>query len=113
MKLPLQIVFRNIDPSEAVKDDVRERTQALENIYDGIVSCHVVIEQRHQRHQQGNLFQVSVDIKVPNDELVANRSPGDHHAHEDVYVAIRDTFDAVERQLEHYVRRRQEKSYAQ
>ena len=35
-----------------------------------------------------------------------NREPGLDHAHEDVYVAVRDAFDAARRRLEDYVRRR-------
>ena len=36
---------------------------------------------------------------VPQAELVASHEHRQDHAHEDVYVAIRDAFDAVERQL--------------
>ena len=36
---------------------------------------------------------------------VINRDPKDHHAHEDVYVAIRDAFDAVRRKLQDYARK--------
>ena len=42
---------------------------------------------------------------MPGTELVVNRHPKDKHAHEDVYVAVRDAFDAARRQLEDYVRR--------
>jgi len=42
---------------------------------------------------------------VPGGELVANREPDEHHAYSDVYVAIRDAFDAMRRQLEDYARR--------
>ena len=38
---------------------------------------------------------------VPDKELVINRG-----AHEDIYVVLRDTFDAAKRQLEDYERRR-------
>ena len=70
------------------------------------MSCRVAVELHHRHHHQGNLFHVRVDLKVPDSEIVANREPSEHHAHEDVYVAIRDAFDAVRRQLEDYVRRR-------
>jgi cold shock CspA family protein len=42
---------------------------------------------------------VRIDARVPGHELVANR---DHH--EDVYVALRDAFAALTRQLEEDVR---------
>ena len=106
MQLPVQIVFRNISPSSAIEAKVRERANKLEEYFDRIVSCRVVVEARHRHHHQGNLYHVRVDVKVPGAELVASREPSAHHAHEDVYVAIRDAFDAAGRQLEDHACRR-------
>lgn len=106
MQLPVQIVFRNMESSVAIEDRIHERVQALERFYAPLMSCRVAVELHHRHHHQGNLFHVRVDLKVPDSEIVANREPSEHHAHEDVYVAIRDAFDAVRRQLEDYVRRR-------
>jgi cold shock CspA family protein len=36
---------------------------------------------------------------------VANREPGEDHAHEDIHVAIRDAFDAARRRLQDHMRR--------
>jgi ribosomal subunit interface protein len=106
MQVPLQITFRHMDSSDAVAARIRERTAELERVFDRITSCRVVVECRHPRHQQGNLFRVRVDLKVPGRELVVGRDPAAHQAHEDVYVAIRDTFDATRRLLEDHVRER-------
>jgi ribosomal subunit interface protein len=105
MQLPLQITFRHMDPSDAVAARIQERAAELERFFDRIVSCRVIVECRHPRHQQGNLFQVRVDLKVPGNEIAVGRDPAAHHAHEDVYVAIRDAFDAARRLLEDHVRR--------
>ena len=43
-------------------------------------------------------------LTVPNREIVVKRDPSEHHAHEDILVAVRDAFDAVRRQLEDYAR---------
>ncbi|SJZ53912.1 ribosomal subunit interface protein [Enhydrobacter aerosaccus] len=101
----LQITFRNMDASEAVEARIRERAAELEQFYDRIVSCRVVIEAPHRRHEQGKLFHIRVDLKVPGREIVVKRDPEQHHAHEDIHVAVRDCFDAVRRQLEDHVRR--------
>ena len=106
MKLPLEIVFHNLEPSDAIEARVRERAEKLEKFYKDIMSCRVVVEAGHKHHHKGNLYQVRIDLKVPSTELIVNREPQDHHAHEDVYVAIRDSFDAMRRQLEDYSRRR-------
>ncbi len=106
MKLPLQVVFRDMGASDAIEAAVRKRAEKLERFYDYIMSCRVVVEMHHRHHHQGNLYHVRVDLKVPGEEIVASREPDEHHAHEDVYVAIRDAFDAVLRRLEDHVRRR-------
>jgi ribosomal subunit interface protein len=109
MKLPLEIVFRNLDPSAAVEAKIRERAEKLETFYQDIMRCQVVVEADHKHHHKGNLYHVRIDLTVPDAELVASREPEEHHAHEDVYVAIRDAFDAIRRQLEDYARRRRGK----
>ncbi len=106
MKLPLQITFRNMEPSEAVEANIREKAGKLDKFYDQIMGCRVVVEEHHQHHHKGKLFHIRIDLTVPDKELVVSREHDQDHAHEDVYVAIRDAFDAVRRQLEDYSRRR-------
>lgn len=106
MQLPLQIAFRNLDRSEAIAAQIRERADKLDQYYDHIMSCRVAVEALHRHHRHGNHFHVRVDLTVPDGELVASREPDEHHAYTDVYVAIRDAFDSITRQLEDYARRR-------
>lgn len=105
MQVPLQITFRNIETSPAVEARVRERVEELERFHGRIISCRVVIEAPSQRRHEGGLYHVRVDLKIPGREIVVKRDPPEHHAHEDIYVAVRDCFDAVRRQLEDHARR--------
>jgi ribosomal subunit interface protein len=105
MQIPLQISFRDMEPSAAVEARIRERAAKLDRYYDRIMTCRVVVEAPHRRHHQGKLYHVRVDVTVPQGELVVSREPVDRHAHEDVYVAIRDAFDATQRRLANYARR--------
>ena len=104
MEIPLRISFRNLERTPQIEDDVVEKVGKLEEFFDRIVGCHVVVEAPHRHHQQGNVYQVNIYITVPRKELVVNREPGLDHAHEDVHVAIRDAFDKARRQLEDYAR---------
>jgi len=99
MRQPLQINFRDIPHSDAIEARVREKADKLDKFYDRIMTCSVMIEAPHGHHHKGNLYHIRIDLTVPNGEIVINRDPGDHHAHEDVYVAIRDAFDAARRKL--------------
>jgi ribosomal subunit interface protein len=103
--LPLQITFRQMDSSEAVESAIAKRAEKLDQHYERIMSCRVVVHAPHRHHHKGKLFAVAVDVKVPGGEIAVNRSQAEDHAHEDVYVAIRDAFDALERQLEDFARR--------
>ncbi len=104
MQLPLQITFRHMDPSPAVEARIIERVAELERFFDRIVSCRILVESRHPRRRQGNLYRVRVDLKLPGREIVVGRDPALRHAHEDVYVALRDSFDAARRLLEDFAR---------
>jgi len=105
MDIPLQISFRNMDRSDAVEAKAREKAAKLEAFFDHITSCRVVVEAPERRHHKGKLFHVRIELGVPGKELVVSRHPKGKHAHEDVYVALRDAFDAARRQLEDYVRK--------
>jgi len=100
MQVPLEIVFHNLDRSPAVEAAVRERVAKLEHFAENITSCRVTVEAPHKHHQQGNLITVRVDLHFPGGEVIVNRSPSEDHTHEDVYVALRDAFKAVRRQLQ-------------
>ena len=100
MQTPLQITIRDVDHSEALETRIRDKAQKLEEFFKHIMSCRVVVEAPHKHHHQGKQFNVRIDIGVPGNEIVVNR---DHH--EDVYVALRDAFDAAKRQLEDYARK--------
>ena len=104
MQLPLQITFRDMAPSPAVEAHIRERADALDRFFKRIIACRVVIEASTGRRRKGKLYHVRVDLTVPGREIVVKRDPAQHHAHEDILVAIRDAFDAVRRQLEDHAR---------
>ena len=109
MQIPLQIRFHKLEASEAVEAAIRKRAEQLEHFANNITSCRVTIDAPHKHHHQGNLYRVTIDIRTPAGEIVVSRSPDQHQAHEDAYVAIRDAFKAARRQLQDQVRERRGK----
>jgi ribosomal subunit interface protein len=99
MQVPLQITTRDLPHSDALEAHIRDKVAKLEEFHPRITSCRVAVENLGRHHQQGRQFRVRVDLRVPGKEIVVNR---DHS--EDVYVALRDAFDSVKRQLEETVR---------
>lgn len=106
IQLPLQITFRNLDASEAVEAKIRTRAEELDRFFDRITGCRVAVEAVNPRNQKGRLYRVRIDLTVPGAEIVVNHAPTENHSHEDIYVAVRDSFDAARRRLEDHVRRR-------
>jgi cold shock CspA family protein/ribosome-associated translation inhibitor RaiA len=129
MEIPLQITFRNMAPSEAVESAIRDKAFKLDSFYDRILSCRIVVEAPHRRHRKGKAYQVRIDLSVPGTELVVNRAPkllktakllpsersekelveahepSRQAVHADIYVAIRDAFNAAGRKLQDFARR--------
>jgi len=105
MQTPLQVTLRQVPDSPALEAEVRNWVSELEELFDGIVSCRVLLEAPHRHHHQGQRYRVRIELSVPGDHLVVGRSPDKDAAHEDAHVALRDAFRAARRQLEDYVRR--------
>lgn len=101
-----EIVFRDIEKSDAVRDKIEDRIERLERYSDDLIGCRVVVETPHRHKHKGKIYKVSVEVTVPGDEIVANRHPEDDHSHEDVFVAVKDAFKAAERQLKEWAERR-------
>jgi ribosomal subunit interface protein len=106
MQLPLQVTYRDLAPSQAVTAKIREKADKLERFYDRITGCRVVVEASHAHRHKGRRFHVHISLTVPDGELVVSRDHHDRPDHTDLYVAIRDAFDAAGRKLKAYARRR-------
>ncbi len=94
------IKLKDVPHSDAVTAKINDRVSKLEKFFDRIMACRVTIEQTQRRRHQGKLFNVRIDLTVPGSELLVNRDE-----HEDLFVSIRDGFDAMERQLENHAKK--------
>ena len=99
MQQPIQISFHGMETSAALEAKIRERFNELERRCPDVTSCRVTIEKESRNHVKGNLFRVSLVLHRPGRDVVVNRGGPKDRGHEDVYVALRDSFDAAERQV--------------
>jgi len=106
MKTPVQITFHQVPRQEFAETIIREAAEGLDQFFDDILGCRVVVDAPHRRQHTGNIYKVRVDVSVPGAELVVNREPGNREAHRDLIVAINDAFRVIERKLEHYAQER-------
>jgi ribosomal subunit interface protein len=98
MQIPLELTLHDIPHSDAVEARIRSKAEKLERFHDRIMSCRVAVESPQRHRHQGKLYSVHIDIRVPGGgELAVTRVQD-----EDVFVAIRDAFNAATRQLQDY-----------
>lgn len=101
MKLPIQITAKNIELTDAIENEIQKRAERLDQYYPEIMSCRVVVEAPHKHQRKGLKYDIKIDLKIPpGKEIVIKRQDN-----EDLYVAIRDAFDAARRKLEDVVRK--------
>ncbi len=105
MQTEPQIIFRDIEPSAAVQAEIAKRIAGLERVHDRITACRVTIEKRSERGHKGHIYHVGLDLEVPGGHVHVSRKPGDMGAHEDLSVAIRDSFKAARRQLKNHAKK--------
>ena len=103
MQLPLQITFRDIQPSPAIAEHVRRRAEKLDALYERLTSCRVAIESPNRNGNLGGRhYQVRIDLTLPGVEIVAGR----HHADvldSDLHIAIDRSFDEAEREIKDHM----------
>ena len=88
-----QITLRNLRRSTALHARIRQHREHLERYHPNILSCRVAIESTASRGA-ANQFGVHISVHIPGREIAVTRS---HH--EDVYLALRDAFEVVRREL--------------
>ena len=102
MKLPLQITFRDLDPSPSIRTKVQERVTRLDLLCDRLISCRVAISapDRHTHHGASQ-HTVRIDVKGPGIELVTTHHTGTE-VQTNLYVVIDRAFDDMERQVDEW-----------
>jgi ribosomal subunit interface protein len=102
MSAQLQITIGTMPDAKLLDARIREKAARLERFYPELIACRIVAE-APERPAHGKQYRVRLNIAVPRSEIMVSR---DHD--EDIYVALREAFDAARRQLEDYARRREE-----
>jgi cold shock CspA family protein/ribosome-associated translation inhibitor RaiA len=100
MEFPVQITSRHFKLFQDVEDKIRKEAEKLNKFYDRILRCRIVVESPHRHSRQGKLFHIKIHLTLPGNELVIKREP-----HEDIKVAIRESFSAARRKLEDFARK--------
>ncbi|WP_165978834.1 HPF/RaiA family ribosome-associated protein [Antarcticimicrobium luteum] len=105
METTPQITFRGLEARPEITEMIEEKIAKLEEVSNRITSARVTVELRSGKGHKGHLYQVAVELEVPAGTVIVNHKPGDLGAHEDLRVAVRDSFNAARRQLREHMAR--------
>ena len=105
------VVFKGMDPSKDVETEVRAWIVKIRPLTDAarMLSGRVVVESIERTGAQRNSgvrYGASVEIATLDEDVVAGPDHVDNPAHEDVYVAVRNAFRLVRRELATSIERR-------
>jgi putative sigma-54 modulation protein len=93
MAIQTQITTRHVDVSDRVRQYASDRTDKLEQFYDGIVSAHVILGEDNSPAENKT---AEINIDVYQNRLSAEDSASTHEE------AINLCVDHLRRQLEKY-----------
>ena len=99
MNTDLNITYRGMEASESTDFLVREQVEKLERHCPQLQSCRVVVTAPPQESKGGH-FRVSVDLRMPGKEIIADRDPKLSHTHEQFHSAVRDVFRAALKEID-------------
>jgi putative sigma-54 modulation protein len=109
MQTPFQLTFRShVKASPVLAAHLQLRADKLDQLYDRITSCHVVVDVAGHHHEHDNHFTISIHVGLPGHELLVNHVPKDDHKPMTALESADLAFDDAERQLEDWVGRRRD-----
>lgn len=95
----LQITVRCIEDTPTLQDHIHKHFEKLKKHFLKINHCKVVIDLSQKHTNKAKIYRVSIDLTTPGKEFSSGK------LNENLFVAIRDSFAAMEKSLaKHYAR---------
>ena len=101
MHTPLRITFQNTPSSDAIRQQIEEQADHLEQFFGRMTACHIVFKVPDGNHRSSGLYEVTVHIKMPGGTTVdIDRTPGLDERFSDPQFAVSDAFRRARRRLQ-------------
>lgn len=103
MSAKFRIDSRNVVLPESISRRIDRKVAKLDRTFHRISTCKLTIDGPQGLPRKGGQFSVKLDLSVPGKEIVVTRNKAENLA-----IAVRQAFDAAQRQLEDYSRIRRQ-----
>ena len=101
METEPQIVFENMESSEALRQRVLDELEGLERFFGRITSARVSMNIPPREHRKGYLYRANIHLVLPGGrEVAVSNNPHSGRAEDDMYAAIEGAFAVARRQLQ-------------
>ena len=99
MSLQFNVTFDGVDASDALREEILRRAGKVLPLVPEALSATAVVERIVMRHRSGNRFNVRLRLAIPGQRFDVARAGGEP-GHEDPLVAVRESFEALRRQID-------------
>ncbi|MDH5301768.1 MAG: hypothetical protein OEW58_10445 [Gammaproteobacteria bacterium] len=99
MSLPLQIIYRYVEPQTALDESIFRRVDGFEQLYAEIVSCRVMVEASEQPWQKDDKCRVVIDVILLSESLQIVLEASGRHGSEAMMALVQRAFDDMQCRL--------------
>ena len=81
---------------------MRKKAAKFNRFWDKIMDCQIVIDAPPYHHQHGSPYRVRITLSIRSKEFAVGHDPGETTGHQNPYVTISDSFNALYHQMKTY-----------
>lgn len=93
MKPAVDVIYRDIESSNALNHTITKKLEKLCRYSDGILHSKVTIDSPHNHKHKGKLYRASIELGLKGQPLTVSQDD------ESIHIAVRDAFSHAERKL--------------
>lgn len=99
MQVPPEIAFRDVEPSDNLKERILDGIDKLEKVYPNLVSCRTTVTDTTPDRHSGNTYRVRLEIGIPSRTIIVDERDPEATDHRTVTQTIREAFQIGRKRL--------------
>lgn len=100
MQVPPEIAFRNVEATEDLKQEILDGIDKLEEVYDGLVACRIMVEDTTPARHSGNEYRVRLEMSIPSKTVMVEKDHTESSQPMDAHQMLREAFAVGRKRLQ-------------